>query len=158
LVKDSASVRLDLLVLRPSVSELPLPNRFCCAIDADSTMFSELEKPAPSIRLPVGRSLTVKFTSTWSVVPGTAGVSTLTSSKKPRRSMRVPRAVDRRRVVPAAFHLAHLATHHLVARLGVAADVDAAHIHPTARIDEDGERHLALRLVTSGAALTLAKA
>ena len=60
-----------------------------CEIDADSTMFSELEKPAPSIRFPVGRSLTVKFTSTWSVVPGIAGVSTVTSSKKPRRSSRV---------------------------------------------------------------------
>src|SRR5690606_18472116 len=57
------------------------------------------------------------------------------------------RAVDRRRVVPAPFHLAHLAAHHLIARLGVAADVDAAHINPPTRIDEYGEGHLALDLV-----------
>ena len=41
----------------------------------------ELENPAPTIRLPVGFSLTVKLTSTWSVVPGTGWVSTWTSSK-----------------------------------------------------------------------------
>ena len=60
------------------------------------------------------------------------------------------RAVDRGCVVPAALHLPHLATHDLVARLGVAADVDAADIHATARIDEDGERDLALLLVDFG--------
>ena len=47
---------------------------------------SELEKPAPAMMLPVGFSVTLTFMSTWSVVPATAGVSTLTSEKYPRRS------------------------------------------------------------------------
>ena len=88
-MKDSDRVLLTRLVLTLSDAELPLPNRFCCEIEALMMIFSELEKPAPNIRLPVGRSLTEKLTSTWSVVPGTDGVSTLTSSKKPRRSTRV---------------------------------------------------------------------
>jgi hypothetical protein len=52
-----------------------------CETEPTRRSFSELEKPAPSIRLPVGFSLTFRLTSTWSVVPGTAGVSTFTSSK-----------------------------------------------------------------------------
>ena len=60
------------------------------------------------------------------------------------------RTIDRFRVVPAALHLAHLATHDLVARLGVATDVDAAHIHPSTRIDKDREGDLALDLVDFG--------
>ena len=57
------------------------------------------------------------------------------------------RTVDRRSVVPPSFHLAHLAANDLVARLGVAADVDPAHIHATTRIDEHREGDLSLFLV-----------
>ena len=65
-----------------------MPNTLSCLIDAVSESLSAVEKPAPSERLPVGFSLTVMVRSTWSSVPGTSLVSTLTSLKKPRRSTR----------------------------------------------------------------------
>ena len=60
------------------------------------------------------------------------------------------RELDLRGVVVGALELAHLAPYHLVARLGIAGDVDAAHVHPPARIDDDVERHRALFLVHLG--------
>ena len=64
-------MRFDWLVSSCRPSDLPLPKMLSCVTAPESTTLSELEKPAPTIRLPVGFSLTVKLTSTWSVVPGT---------------------------------------------------------------------------------------
>src|SRR5690606_12826272 len=44
----------------------------------------------------------------------------------------VARGLDAARVVPGGFLLAHFAPYDLVARAGVAADLDAAHIHAPA--------------------------
>ena len=52
-----------------------------CLIDADSASLSALEKLAPTARLPVGFSVTLMTTSTWSGAPGTSLVSTDTSLK-----------------------------------------------------------------------------
>lgn len=62
-------------------SALPVPNALFCAIDADRMIFSALETPAPKVTLPVGRSFTFMLMSTWSLVPGTDGLSTVTSEK-----------------------------------------------------------------------------
>ncbi len=45
------------------------------------------------------------------------------------------------------LHLPHFAANHLVASARIAGDVDAADIDAATRIDEDGERDLALLLV-----------
>src|SRR5258708_5447161 len=60
------------------------------------------------------------------------------------------RKLDLGGVVIAALELAHLAAYHLVARLRVAGDVDAPHVHPPARVDQDVERDAALFLVDLG--------
>jgi hypothetical protein len=62
-------------------------------------------------------------------------------------------------VVPAAFHLADFTTDNFVAGLGIAGDIDPAHINPLARIDKNCESDLGrFSLSISGEALTLAKA
>ena len=81
------------------------------------------------------------------MVPGTAGVSTCHFVEIAEAVDAGARLVDLVAVVPAAFHLAHFAAHHLVARARVAGDIDAAHIDAAARIDEDGEGDLVLVLV-----------
>ena len=86
-------------------------------------------------------------TSTWSGLPSTGSVSTVTSPKNAVRSMRRRESWIFRGVVVRALELAHLAPHHLVARLVVAGDVDAPHVDAPARVDDDAERDGALLLV-----------
>ena len=68
------------LVLISNDSALPVPSTFCCESrlqdDALGLRVADAELDAAG-----GRSLTLTLTSTWSAVPGTAGVSTFTSSK-----------------------------------------------------------------------------
>ncbi|KAF1068397.1 MAG: hypothetical protein GAK45_01375 [Pseudomonas citronellolis] len=54
---------------------------------------------------------------------------------------------------PAAFHLAHLATQHLVFGLGVAAEVDAVDVGALARVDHIGDRHGLVVIVGLGYAV-----
>jgi hypothetical protein len=84
----------------------------------DRLSLSALEKPAPSEMLPVAFSLTVAVRSTWSFAPATSVVSML----------------DLASVVPRRLELAELASHDLVARAGVAGDVDLAHVDATGRV------------------------
>src|ERR1700687_4947543 len=74
-MKVSAMVRLTLLVLIDADTELPLPKTLFCEIEPERMTPSALEYPTPARRLPVDFSVTVTSRSTWSGLPGTAGVS-----------------------------------------------------------------------------------
>ena len=66
----------------------PRPKRFDWESEAVKMKLSALEKPAPKLKAPVGRSTTFTSRSSWdgsSVVFG----SKATSSKNPRRRIRV---------------------------------------------------------------------
>jgi hypothetical protein len=60
---------------------LPLPAKLACWIEAVKVNFSACENAPPIMKLPVGFSVTVMLTSTWSVVPCASGVSMVTSLK-----------------------------------------------------------------------------
>jgi hypothetical protein len=86
-------------------------------------------------------------TSTWSSLPATFGVSTVTSLEVAEALQAHLGAVDRGLRVPAPFELAHLAAQHLVLRCGVALEVDAAHVDALARLDVEGDLRRALLAV-----------
>ncbi len=75
-------------MLKLTLTLSPVPRKLFCVTAAFSSRPLPWPKPTPAEMLPDARSLTVKLTSTWSGLPGTAGVSTVTSSKKPSRSRR----------------------------------------------------------------------
>jgi hypothetical protein len=124
----------------------------------DSASFSALEKPAPSCRLPVGRSSTVTVRSTWSGAPGTSLVSTFTLLEEAQAVDAVARQLDLVGVVPARLELAELAADHFVAGAVVARDVDAAHVGAARRLGRQHEGHAVVGAVDLGRASTCAKA
>ncbi len=76
-----AIVRNDFAVLTSRPRLVPEPNTLSWRRPACSTSLSVDEKPMPRLIWPVGFSVTLTFTSTWSGAPGTSSVVMLVSVK-----------------------------------------------------------------------------
>ena len=122
-----------------SASVWPRPNRLFCEICACAMKFSTDEKPAPIWNVPVGRSVTSTLTSTNSSERAALGrdVDVLEEAERHDAALR---DLEVRLVEQLALGDPHLAADHLVARLRVAADVDALEVGALAARDLEGQR------------------
>ena len=149
---------MTLLVLTLSVIALPLPKMFAwvtepCTISLSDAREADAEQQRPG-RLLLHLERDVDLV-------GRAGDRLgldldLVEVAEPVDAL--ARELDLLGVVERALELAHLAPDHLVARLGVADDVDAPHVHAPPGVDHDGEGDRALLLVDVGIAFALANA